>query len=67
MATEEDPELRRLLVRARQALERYHRLAGFPPEVVAAAEALRKEADAAVEAYRERRRKDSSVGTSAKS
>jgi hypothetical protein len=59
MTAENDPELKRLLVNARRAQERYHRLAGFPPEVVAAAEALSKEAADAVDAYLERKRRDS--------
>lgn len=58
MAAENDPELKRLLDNARRARERYHRLAGFPPEVVAAAEALSKEAADAVDAYQRRKRRD---------
>jgi hypothetical protein len=56
MTTDDDPELDRLIIAARRALERFHRLAGFPPEVVAAAKALSDEAAAAVGSYRARRR-----------
>lgn len=63
MTAETDPELYRLLVNARRAQERYHRLAGFPPEVVAAAEALSKEAAAAVDAYQKRKRAKSDPST----
>jgi hypothetical protein len=55
---DDDSELERLLVAAREALDRFHRLAGFPADVVAAAEALSGEAADAVEAYRNRKRRE---------
>jgi len=58
MISDEDPELDRLIVTAREALDRLHRLTGFPADVVAAAEALSREAAAAVDAYRDRKRRE---------
>jgi len=46
------------MVTAREALDRFHRLTGFPAEVVAAAEALSKEASDAVDAYRDHKRRE---------
>ena len=58
MTSDDDPELDRLIVTAREALGRLHRLTGFPADVVAAAEALSREAAAAVDAYRDRKRRE---------
>ena len=58
MTSDDDPELDRLIVTAREALDRFHRLTGFPADVVAAAEALSREAAAAVDAYRDRKRRE---------
>jgi len=58
MTSDDDPELDRLIVTAREALDRLHRLTGFPADVVAAAEALSREAAAAVDAYRDRKRRE---------
>ena len=47
MTSDDDPELDRLIVTAREALDRFHRLTGFPPDVAAA-----------VDAYRDRKRRE---------
>jgi hypothetical protein len=49
---EGDAELLRLLKAERMALERYERLRGYPPEVQAAALAIKAEASKAVRDYR---------------
>jgi hypothetical protein len=58
MTSDDDAKLDRLIVTAREALDRSHRLSGFPADVVAAAEALSQEAAAAVDAYRDRKRRE---------
>lgn len=65
MTSSDDPELDRLIVTAREAVDRFHRLTGFPPDVVAAAEALSKEAAAAVDAYRNRKRREAAPSSRA--
>ena len=58
MTSDDDPELDRLIVTARDALDRVPRLTAIPADDVAAAEALSREAAAAVDAYRDRKRRE---------
>ena len=51
MTSDDDPELDRLIVTAREALDRLHRLTDFPADVVVVAAA-------AVDAYRDRKRRE---------